>query len=88
MLPGTIRQALVLRRNTLIGGLFSPQDGKARLWQVLHRHLWCGQAVNTAAVLFDAEDRGATGEHFGHGFDFDVAQNRRPPETLANIGWQ
>jgi hypothetical protein len=40
-----------------------------------------GAAVFTAAVLFDAQDRGAAGEHFGDGFDVAQAaglQQSRP----------
>ncbi|GBH14989.1 hypothetical protein KPSA3_00906 [Pseudomonas syringae pv. actinidiae] len=31
-------------------------------------------AVVAAGVVFDAQDRGAAGQHFGDGLDFDVAQ--------------
>jgi hypothetical protein len=57
----------------LIGGLFATGwtgpavTGVAQVFDVR-------AAVVTAGVVLYTQDRGGAGEHFGDGFDFDVAQ--------------
>ncbi|KWS72876.1 hypothetical protein BKM20_06610 [Pseudomonas avellanae] len=73
MLPGTIGQTVLLIGDPLIGSLFavgrtSPAAaGVAQVFDVRAMLIATG-------VVFDAQDRGAAGQHFGDGFDFDVAQ--------------
>lgn len=73
VLPGTVGQAVILGSDLLIGGLFAAGGTGTAVAGVAQAFLVRTIFV-AAAVLFDAEDRGAAGEHFGDRFDFDVAQ--------------
>ncbi len=72
MLPGAVGQTVVLHGDPLVGGLFAAggtgpaMAGVAQVFDVR-------AAVVAAGVVFDAQYRGAAGEHFGDGLDFDVA---------------
>ncbi len=64
---------MLLIGDPLIGSLFAAgwtgaaAAGVAQVFDVR-------AAVVAAGVVFDAQDRGAAGQHFGDGLDFDVAQ--------------
>ncbi|RMQ27764.1 hypothetical protein ALQ08_200069 [Pseudomonas syringae pv. delphinii] len=73
MLPGAVGQTVVLHGDPLVGGLFAAgrtgpaMAGVAQVFDV--RALLIG-----AGVVFDAQDRGAAGEHFADRLHFDLAQ--------------
>ena len=73
VLPGAIGQAAILVSDPLIGGLFaagrasSAVAGVAQVFGVV-------AVIVAARILLNAQNRGAAGEHFGHRFNFDIAQ--------------
>ncbi len=73
MLPGTVGQTVVLHGDPLVGGLFAAgrtgpaMAGVAQAFDVR-------AAVVATGVVFDAQYRGAAGEHFADRLHFDLAQ--------------
>lgn len=73
MYPDAVRQTVKLSGNPEVGGFFT--TGRAGPAVAGIGDVFNMRAAGVIAAIFlHAADAGAAGEHFGDGFDFDIAQ--------------
>ena len=73
MYPVAVRQAVELRGNPLVGGLFAAGGAGTAVAGVGDVFDMVATGI-IAVILLHTANAGTAGEHFGDSFDFDIAQ--------------